>query len=102
MLDEAIEYMISLPLQIHMMSMGCDMMPMMYTGMQQYMTHMPMGMNQPLPPHAFMPFPNMLGTQRPFPTQTHMGGSVFSAPHYPDPSRVFVPNQQCNPTSICN
>ncbi|XP_023641705.1 transcription factor PIF1 isoform X2 [Capsella rubella] len=106
MLDEAIEYMKSLQLQIQMMSMGCGMMPMMYPGMQQYMPHMAMGMgmNQPLPPPSFMPFPNMLPAQRPpLPTQTPMGDSVFSAPQYPvhpsDPSRLFVQNQQCDPTS---
>ncbi|KFK40384.1 hypothetical protein AALP_AA3G366400 [Arabis alpina] len=109
MLDEAIEYMKSLQLQIQMMSMGCGMMPMMYTGMQQYMPHMAMGMgmgmNQPLPhPPSFMPFPNMLAAQRPLPTQTPMGsGSVFSGPHYPthasDPSRVYLPNQQSDPMS---
>lgn len=84
------------------MSMGCGMMPMMYPGMQQYMA-MGMGMNQPLPPPSFMPFPNMLPAQRPLPTQNPMGGSVFSAPQYPvhpsDPSRLYVQNQQCDPTS---
>ncbi|KAG7584479.1 Helix-loop-helix DNA-binding domain superfamily [Arabidopsis suecica] len=102
MLDEAIEYMKSLQLQIQMMSMGCGMMPMMYPGMQQYMPHMAMGMgmNQPLPPPSFMPFPNMLAAQRPLPTQTQMGGSTPQYPvHASDPSRVFVPNQQYDPTS---
>ncbi|CAH2051175.1 unnamed protein product [Thlaspi arvense] len=86
MLDEAIEYMKSLQLQIQMMSMGCGMMPMMYTGMQQYMA-MGMGMNRP-PPPPFMPFPNMLASQRPLP---HMGSS------YSDPSRLYVSNQQFDP-----
>ncbi|AEC06977.1 phytochrome interacting factor 3-like 5 [Arabidopsis thaliana] len=102
MLDEAIEYMKSLQLQIQMMSMGCGMMPMMYPGMQQYMPHMAMGMgmNQPIPPPSFMPFPNMLAAQRPLPTQTHMAGSGPQYPvHASDPSRVFVPNQQYDPTS---
>ncbi|CAL9223704.1 unnamed protein product [Arabidopsis halleri] len=102
MLDEAIEYMKSLQLQIQVMSMGCGMMPMMYPGMQQYMPHMAMGMgmNQPLPPPSFMPFPNMLAAQRPLPTQTQMGGSTPQYPvHASDPSRVFVPNQQYDPTS---
>lgn len=86
--------------------MGCGMMPMMYTGMQQYMPHMAMGMgmgmgmgmNQPLPPPSFMPFPNMLAPQRPLPTQTHMGGGGYPA-HASDPSRVYLPNQQSDPTS---
>lgn len=83
---------------MQMMSMGCGMMPMMYTGMQQYMPHMAMGMgmNQPLPPPSFMPFPNMLAAQRPLPTQAHMGGYPL---HASDPSRVYLPNQQSDPTS---
>lgn len=86
--------------------MGCGMMPMMYTGMQQYMPHMAMGMgmgmgmNGPPPPphhhhhhhHPFMPFPSMVAAQRPLPPQTHMS-SVS------DPSRVYLPNQQFDPTS---
>lgn len=87
---------------MQVMSMGCGMMPMMYPGMQQYMPHMAMrmGMNQPLPPPSFMPFPNMLAAQRPLPTQTQMGGSTPQYPvHASDPSRVFVPNQQYDPTS---
>ncbi|XLR53670.1 hypothetical protein S83_004342, partial [Arachis hypogaea] len=36
MLDEPIEYMKSLKLQVQMMSMGCSMLPMMFSGIQQY------------------------------------------------------------------
>ncbi|CAF1944582.1 transcription factor PIF1 isoform X1 [Brassica napus] len=108
MLDEAIEYMKSLQLQIQMMSMGCGMMPMMYTGMQQYMPHMAMGMGMgmgvemgmnrpPPPPPPFMPFPNMLASQRPLPPQTRMGG--YPAVQASDPSRVYGPNQQFDPNS---
>ncbi|KAG2323596.1 hypothetical protein Bca4012_059075 [Brassica carinata] len=106
MLDEAIEYMKSLQLQIQMMSMGCGMMPMMYTGMQQYMPHMAMGMgmgmdmgmSRPPPPPPFMPFPNMLASQRPLPPQTRMGGS-YPPVHASDPSRVYGSNQQFDPNS---
>ncbi|ESQ50383.1 hypothetical protein EUTSA_v10001974mg [Eutrema salsugineum] len=96
MLDEAIEYMKSLQLQIQMMSMGCGMMPMMYTGMQHYMPHMAMGMEMGMnrPPPPFMPFPNMVAAQRPLPTQTHM--SSYSV-HASDPSRVLY--QHFDPTS---
>ncbi|KAF3597402.1 hypothetical protein DY000_02020178 [Brassica cretica] len=106
MLDEAIEYMKSLQLQIQMMSMGCGMMPMMYTSMQQYMPHMAMGMGMgvemgmnrpPPPPPPFMPFPNMLASQRPLPPQTRMGG--YPAVQASDPSRVYGPNQQFDPNS---
>ncbi|KAF8090331.1 hypothetical protein N665_0479s0033 [Sinapis alba] len=106
MLDEAIEYMKSLQLQVQMMSMGCGMMPMMYTGMQQYMPHMAMGMgmgmemgmNRPPPPPPFMPFPNMLASQRPLPPQTRMGGS-YPPVQASDPSRVYGSNQQFDPNS---
>ncbi|XP_018438189.1 transcription factor PIF1 isoform X2 [Raphanus sativus] len=108
MLDEAIEYMKSLQLQIQMMSMGCGMMPMMYTGMQQYMPHMAMGMGMgmemgmnrpppPPPPPPFMPFPNMLASQRPLPPQPRMGG--YPAVQASDPSRVYGSNQQFVPNS---
>ncbi|CAH8361194.1 unnamed protein product [Eruca vesicaria subsp. sativa] len=104
MLDEAIEYMKSLQLQIQMMSMGCGMMPMMYTSMQQYMPHMAMGMgmgmdmgmNRPPPPPPFMQFPNMLPSQRPLPPQTRMGGYPVQAS---DPSRVYGSNQPFDPNS---
>ncbi|CDY31989.1 BnaA07g00060D [Brassica napus] len=104
MLDEAIEYMKSLQLQIQMMSMGCGMMPMIYTGMQQYMPHMAMGMGMemgmnrpPPPPPPFMPFPNMLASQRPLPPQTRMGG--YPPVQASDPSRVYGSNQQFDPNS---
>lgn len=85
--------------------MGCGMMPMMYTGMQQYMPHMAMGMgmnmdmgmNRP-PPPPFMPFPNMLASQRPLPPQTRMGGS-HPPVHASDPPRVYGSNQQFDPNS---
>lgn len=61
MLDEAIEYLKSLQLQVQMMSMGCGMVPMMYPGVQQYISPMGMGigmgmgmeigMNRPMVPY---------------------------------------------------
>ncbi|KAL5731563.1 transcription factor [Ranunculus cassubicifolius] len=44
MLDEAIEYLKSLQLQVQMMWMGSGMAPMMFPGVQHYMSRMGMGM----------------------------------------------------------
>ncbi|PIA39869.1 hypothetical protein AQUCO_02600376v1 [Aquilegia coerulea] len=44
MLDEAIEYLKSLQLQVQMMWMGSGMAPMMFPGVQHYMSRMSMGM----------------------------------------------------------
>ncbi|KAK9284423.1 hypothetical protein L1049_023595 [Liquidambar formosana] len=50
MLDEAIEYLKSLQLQLQMMWMGSGMAPMMFPGVQHYMSRMGMGMGpSPLP-----------------------------------------------------
>nr|WIE96086.1 basic helix-loop-helix transcription factor [Loropetalum chinense var. rubrum] len=50
MLDEAIEYLKSLQLQLQMMWMGSGMAPMMFPGVQHYMSRMGMGMgSSPLP-----------------------------------------------------
>ncbi|KAD6120016.1 hypothetical protein E3N88_11287 [Mikania micrantha] len=77
MLDEAIEYLKSLQMQVQMMSLGYNMVPMMFPGVQQYMPTMaPMGMGMgigmgmdhvgmnrpmvpypPVPPGSAMPNP---------------------------------------------
>ncbi|ONI17804.1 hypothetical protein PRUPE_3G179800 [Prunus persica] len=44
MLDEAIEYLKSLQMQLQVMWMGSGMAPMMFPGMQHYMSRMGMGM----------------------------------------------------------
>ncbi|KAF9616836.1 hypothetical protein IFM89_032686 [Coptis chinensis] len=44
MLDEAIEYLKSLQLQVQMMWMGSGMAPMMFPGVQHYISRMGMGM----------------------------------------------------------
>ncbi|XWS41025.1 hypothetical protein CRYUN_Cryun17cG0045700 [Craigia yunnanensis] len=44
MLDEAIEYLKSLQLQLQVMCMGSGMAPMMFPGIQHYMSRMGMGM----------------------------------------------------------
>ncbi|KAH7578456.1 hypothetical protein JRO89_XS01G0384000 [Xanthoceras sorbifolium] len=50
MLDEAIEYLKSLQLQLQVMWMGSGMAPMMFPGVQHYMSRMGMGMGPvPLP-----------------------------------------------------
>ncbi|KAK7276718.1 hypothetical protein RIF29_17863 [Crotalaria pallida] len=47
MLEEAIEYLKSLQLQLQVMWMGAGMSPMMFPGIQHYMSQMSMGMNAP-------------------------------------------------------
>ncbi|XP_054792183.1 transcription factor PIF4-like isoform X2 [Prosopis cineraria] len=54
MLDEAIEYLKSLQLQLQVMWMGAGMAPMMFPGIQHYMSPMGMGMASP----SFPPIPN--------------------------------------------
>ncbi|XP_059432882.1 transcription factor PIF1 isoform X1 [Corylus avellana] len=106
MLDEAIEYLKSLQLQVHMMSMGCGMVPMMFPGVQQYMPTMgmgigmgmgmEMGINRPM-----MPFPNLLaGSSLPTPSAAAHLGPRFPLPAFhmlpvpaPDPSRMQAANQ---------
>ncbi|ESW18289.1 hypothetical protein PHAVU_006G028500 [Phaseolus vulgaris] len=51
MLEEAIEYLKSLQLQLQLMWMGSGMTPMMFPGIQHYMSQMGMGMaTSPFPP----------------------------------------------------
>ncbi|KAF7815682.1 transcription factor PIF4-like isoform X1 [Senna tora] len=59
MLDEAIEYLKSLQLQLQVMWMGAGMAPVMFPGIQQYMSQMGMGMATPsFPPiHNSMQLP---------------------------------------------
>ncbi|KAL8139033.1 hypothetical protein V2J09_005034 [Rumex salicifolius] len=76
-LDEAIEYLKSLQMQVQMMSMGCGMVPLMFPGVQQYMSSlgigMGMGMNQQMEMgmnQQMMQFPNVLsGSTMPIPNQ---------------------------------
>ncbi|XP_038897579.1 transcription factor PIF4-like isoform X1 [Benincasa hispida] len=49
MLDEAIEYLKSLQLQLQVMWMGSGMTPMMFPGIQHYMSRMAMGMGMAQP-----------------------------------------------------
>ncbi|XP_006412909.2 transcription factor bHLH119 [Eutrema salsugineum] len=86
MLEDAIEYVKSLQMQLHMMSQN----------MQQFMPHMAMGMmgmNRP----PFIHFPGIA---------SHMAGPgpSYPAPPYPfpnnpafDPSRLHLPSQQPDP-----
>ncbi|XP_022976755.1 transcription factor PIF4-like [Cucurbita maxima] len=55
MLDEAIEYLKSLQLQLQVMWMGNGMAPMMFTGVQHYMSRMAMGMGMAQPSMPSMP-----------------------------------------------
>ncbi|CAH1447216.1 unnamed protein product [Lactuca virosa] len=102
MLDEAIEYLKSLQMQVQMMSMGYNMVPMMFPGVQRYMPTMaPMGMgmgigmgmdqaqvgmNRPMIPCPTMP-PNHQGAAAA--AGVHVGG-----PRFPVPPRGFQMPQQ--------
>ncbi|XP_004303901.1 PREDICTED: transcription factor PIF4-like [Fragaria vesca subsp. vesca] len=55
MLDEAIEYLKSLQLQLQVMWMGGGMTPMMFPGVQHYMSRMGMGMGPPAMPSMHNP-----------------------------------------------
>lgn len=102
MLDEAIEYLKSLQLQVQMMSMGCSMVPMMFSGVQQYMSpmgmgmSMGMGMNRPM-----LPFHSVLsGSSLPAQAAAAHLGPRFPMPAFhmpqvpaPSPSRIQVPHQ---------
>ncbi|KAA8526190.1 hypothetical protein F0562_008071 [Nyssa sinensis] len=61
MLDEAIEYLKSLQLQLQMMWMGSGMAPMMFPGIQHYMSRMGMGIGSPPLPsiHSAMHLPRV-------------------------------------------
>ncbi|KAK7304953.1 hypothetical protein VNO77_42849 [Canavalia gladiata] len=60
MLEEAIEYLKSLQLQLQVMWMGSGMTPMMFPGIQHYMSQMGMGMATP----PFPPIPNQMQLPR--------------------------------------
>ncbi|KAI4305982.1 hypothetical protein L6164_029303 [Bauhinia variegata] len=60
MLDEAIEYLKSLQLQLQVMWMGTGMTPVMFSGIQHYMSQMGMGMA----PSSFPPIHNMMHLPR--------------------------------------
>ncbi|XP_043689480.1 transcription factor PIF5-like isoform X1 [Telopea speciosissima] len=55
MLDEAIEYLKSLQLQLQIMCMGSGMAPMMFPGVQHYMSRMGMGIGPPSLPSLHNP-----------------------------------------------
>ncbi|XP_042478496.1 transcription factor PIF4-like [Macadamia integrifolia] len=61
MLDEAIEYLKSLQLQLQIMWMGSGMAPMMFPGVQHYMSRMGIGMGPPslLSMHSPMQLPRV-------------------------------------------
>ncbi|XP_061342773.1 transcription factor PIF4-like isoform X2 [Gastrolobium bilobum] len=61
MLDEAVEYLKSLQLQLQVMWMGAGMTPMMFPGIQHYMSQMSMGMTAPSLPsiHHSMQLPRV-------------------------------------------
>ncbi|KAK1308773.1 Transcription factor PIF1 [Acorus calamus] len=95
MLDDAIQYLKSLQLQVQMMSMGCSMAPMMFPGVQQYMSPMAIGMGLGMGSvgvsRPMMPFqPIMHGMHGPMPAAAHMYPRF---PIQPLPSEVQTTNQ---------
>ncbi|XP_077253278.1 transcription factor PIF4-like [Tasmannia lanceolata] len=84
MLDEAIEYLKSLQLQVQIMWMRNGMAPMMYPGVQHYISHMCMGMGQVPSIHGHVQLPRV----------PLVDGSIASAP---------VPNRpQLCPSPVLN
>ncbi|XP_076899873.1 transcription factor PIF1-like [Bidens hawaiensis] len=113
MLDEAIEYLKSLQMQVQMMSMGCNMVPMMFPGVQQYMPPMAMGMGMGMRMNgAMVPYPAMLpGSLPPNPAAAaaHLG-QRFPVPGFnmppvniagPAPSQgASMPDPMMNPLTL--
>ncbi|XP_068655213.1 transcription factor PIF4-like [Aristolochia californica] len=95
MLDEAIEYLKSLQLQVQMMWMSSGMAPMMYPGLQHYMSQMGMAMS------STTPMPSVHGHVQ-FPTIPNFDQSIASAPTTTQPTQSLSPvlnfqNQLQNP-----
>ncbi|XP_024975152.1 transcription factor PIF1-like isoform X1 [Cynara cardunculus var. scolymus] len=90
MLDEAIEYLKSLQMQVQMMSMGCSMVPMMFPGVQQYMSPMAMGMGMN---HAMVPYPSILpGSSLPNPAAAVAAAAATQlGPRFPVPGFNMPP-----------
>ncbi|KAF9622155.1 hypothetical protein IFM89_030013 [Coptis chinensis] len=82
MLDEAIEYLKSLQLQVQMMGMGSGMVPMMFPGVQHYISRMGMGMGtqHSMPStHSPMQLPRQPLVNQTIPTLTHLAPlSIFT------------------------
>ncbi|XP_076934234.1 transcription factor PIF1-like isoform X1 [Bidens hawaiensis] len=105
MLDEAIEHLRSLQMQVQMMSMGYNMVPMMFpAGVQRYMPAMaPMGMGMGME-HVGMnrpmvPYPPVLPGSAPMPNPAHVG-QRFPVPRFqmaPVPIMGPTNGQTANP-----
>ncbi|KAK9012615.1 hypothetical protein V6N11_040657 [Hibiscus sabdariffa] len=81
MLDEAIEYLKSLQLQLQLMWMGNGMAPMMFPGIQHYMSRMGVGIGPPAMPCIHNPLQAATGqTQQlnPVNYQHHVQNPTFS------------------------
>ncbi|KAI3667966.1 hypothetical protein L6452_43037 [Arctium lappa] len=91
MLDEAIEYLKSLQMQVQMMSMGCSMVPMMFPGVQQYMSPMGMGMDMGMN-HAIVPYPPILpGSSLPNPAAAVAAAAAQLGQRFPVPGFNMSP-----------
>ncbi|XP_038994555.1 transcription factor PIF4-like [Hibiscus syriacus] len=118
MLDEAIEYLKSLQLQLQLMWMGNGMAPMMFPGIQHYMSRMGMGMpsmHNPLQaatgqtqqyqqqvqnPTFSDHYPHFLGFQRMQNTSQHM--NMFGYGSQAQSPMVLAPNTNVIPTTTNN
>ncbi|KAI3982382.1 hypothetical protein MKX01_041220 [Papaver californicum] len=98
MLDEAIEYLKSLQLQVQLMWMGGGMAPMMFPGVQHYLSRMGMGMGPP-------PLPSMHHNPMQLPRVPLVDQAISSATAQNQPSmcppailnQVNFQNQMQNP-----
>ncbi|KAM0028247.1 putative transcription factor bHLH family [Helianthus debilis subsp. tardiflorus] len=101
MLDEAIEYLKQLQMQVQMMSMGYNMVPMMFPGVQRYMPAMaPMGMgmgmehvgmNRPMVPYP----PVLPGSAMP----NHAAAAAHLGQRFPVPRFQMAQMPMMGPTS---
>ncbi|XP_068656729.1 transcription factor PIF5-like isoform X2 [Aristolochia californica] len=83
MLDEAIEYLKSLQLQVQIMCMSSGMAPMMYPGLQHYISQMGMAMGS-------TPVPSVHGHVQ-LPRVPIFDQSIASAPTTPQPTQCPSP-----------
>lgn len=99
MLDEAIEYLKSLQLQLQVMWMGSGMAPMMFPGVQHYMSRMAMGMGMPQPSmpsiHNSMQLPRIPIVDQPVPVAPTPNQPMICQPQIFNP--MNYQNQMQNP-----
>ncbi|KAM0937296.1 putative transcription factor bHLH family [Dioscorea sansibarensis] len=87
MLDEAIEYLKSLQQQVQIMWMGSGMVPMIFSGFQQYMSNVSVSMGIDHPPMSSIPSPIQLPGVSPILNQSVTTGLA---------NQINLPNQMQN------